>query len=197
MLRSVCHVWIFLVLLSVASSAAEDALPSLETIRTTYLAYVGSIHTMESEIEMTQVTHEPRKGSEETLPVAFEVRVLRTGDLRSKLSLARNADGMPLFRAWYGYDGRLYARWQMCPEERATCSSLPYGEIQPEVMFSVYEDLTVELLTGEMWGSRETPLGELLALPGTRVVGWEAVGDVPCVKVVTPRHIFCGVTPRC
>jgi hypothetical protein len=183
----------FALLLTVSMAVGDSTVPDLETVRARYLATVTSIHTLDCEMRQTQ--ERPQRDLSPAPEAAFTGANLHLWKMRALLKEHINGRGQVSMAVWRGFDGRLYAHWtasRLVTEEEPWS---PGGTVKAEKDNLLFEELTVDRLTGETIHAGDFPLTKLILQPGVRIIQMEDVDGSLCVKVAVPRHARSRLAP--
>lgn len=153
-------------LLFAAPVAAEPPLPDIALVRAKYLAAVTSIHTLDCEMRAEWTpTKRLAPVPPETALVAANIHLWKKGTSRAMSIEAFDGNGLPSIATWRGYDGKLYGHWSKPLKSKELQPWLPGGHRGGEKDNLLYEEFTVDRLTGETLFAGDLPLGQLLANP--------------------------------
>jgi hypothetical protein len=176
------------------SADETPPLPTLDDVRSQYIAAVTSLHSVDCRYRVERVLTEREMAA---LPanryVAFDSHLLLSGTMRALLREAYNPQGQAITRTWYGFDGKRYAHWTQSLGDPEQWHQMPTGRIGVEHDNYLYDTEGIDRLLGLGLLSGTISLQELLSLKDSHVVGWEDVESYPCVKVVCPDH---WMTPK-
>lgn len=177
-------------LLFAAPLAAEPPLPDIAHVRARYIAAVTSIHTLDCTMRITwshTKRHAPKSLADQH--VAADLHLWRKLQARALLNETFDGNGQPSMTTWRGFDGTYYADWTKPLKSRDLQPWLPDGHISTTKDNFLYDEFTIDRLTGETLFAADAPLGSLLSTSDARIAGWDDIDGHPCVKVTFPRHL--------
>lgn len=184
-------------LIVVSTGSADDQLPTVETIRKSYLAAITPIFTLDCEmrLEFQSLKQDSLKDSAQRFDSA-NVHLWRKGKWRALLNEFTDGNGQPSTAVWYGFDGNLYGRFSMSLRPTEKQEWLPGGALQAEKDNNLFESFTIDRLTGETLGAGDLPLIALLSDTEATVVGRKDISRSSCIEVHFPRHMSSRKFPE-
>jgi len=188
--------WMMLLVLRGQLASADEELPSIETIRKSYLAATTSIFTLDCEMELKfqLVKPQPQKDPSQRFDSA-RAHLWRKGAQRALLYEYIDGNGEGAVANWYAFDGEIFSHWSKSLRPAESLDWLPSGSLQAEKQNHLYETFTADRLTGETLTAGDLPLGVLLADPQAKATGFKEISGSNCVEVHFPRHMAGRMFP--
>lgn len=189
------------VLLFVAGAElwAEEALPELEIVRSSYIQAVTGIRSIDCQFT-TKKIGDTRKHSgqdEHGSILVYRVRYARDQRRRMVSRESESKAGKTGLRTWAAFDGKSYASWAESLMDNAEQGYFaPWGRISPETPSDLNFPETIDQFLGHRLGGGEVSLDRLIMGRETRIVGWEVVGGHRCVHIELPQHAPMAKNPN-